>query len=284
MTEGGSTPGNGDPDDATKPTWPAAPPPPGMQPPGVPPPAAPPGAPPPTGAPAPWSAPYDAAGAGSGWAAPPVPVSAFAVPGAPGYVFAGGLIRFVAYLIDGIILWFLGTVVFAMVGSLIPSVQGMFFAHTLVALAIDAIYFIGLWTSEGRATVGMRILKVQVGNAFDGRKLDLGQGVRRWLALGSWLAALGYTEDLSILVGLVALVWIIILLITTVTSPTKQGLHDRFANSAVVAPASGTLSSAALACLAVAVVGVGIVLGLIVALIFLGSQITNILSEVGTSI
>ena len=42
--------------------------------------------------------------------------------------------------------------------------------------------------TDGHATLGMRLLNLQVGNAFDGRKLDVGQAVRRWVALGGWLA------------------------------------------------------------------------------------------------
>ncbi|MEA2518238.1 MAG: hypothetical protein QOF49_318, partial [Chloroflexota bacterium] len=36
------------------------------------------------------------------------------------------------------------------------------------------------------------------------------------------------------LIGLLSLVWVIALVVTTAQSPTKQGLHDQFAKSIVV--------------------------------------------------
>ena len=84
---------------------------------------------------------------------------------------------------------------------------------------------------------------------------------------------------------LIELLWAIILLITTATSPTKQGLHDRFANTALVRPSGQGTSGLATACLdrrswswSCARVAS------IVALILLGSQVSTILSEIGESI
>jgi hypothetical protein len=130
----------------------------------------------------------------------------------------------------------------------------------------------------------MRLLNLQVGNAFDGHTLDLNQAVRRWVALGSWLSAFGYSATSSGLAGTLLLVWSIVLLISTVASPTKQGLHDRFANSAVVAPAGGSSNGLVMACLLIIVGLVVIALIAIVALIFLGGQINSILSAGGESI
>ena len=77
--------------------------------------------------------------------------------------------------------------------------------------------------------------------------------------------------------------WAIVLLISTTTSPTIQGLHDRFANSAVVRPV-GAGTSLTAACLVIIIVLVLIALASIVALIFLGGQVSAILSAVGESI
>jgi len=38
----------------------------------------------------------------------------------------------------------------------------------------------------------------------------------------------------AVLLGLLSFVWVVYLLIDTARSPTKQGFHDRFANSLVV--------------------------------------------------
>ena len=118
-----------------------------------------------------------------------------------------------------------------------PDVGDIFLVQAVIAVAIEAAYFIAFWTSDARATLGMRLLKLQVGNAFDGRKLDLGQAVRRWIALGGWLTALGYSQASAGFSGTAPPPRSIVLLVTV--SPTKQGLHDRFANSAIVQPIGG---------------------------------------------
>jgi hypothetical protein len=66
-------------------------------------------------------------------------------------------------------------------------------------------------------------------------------------------------------------------------SPTKQGLHDRFANTAVVRPATAG-SGAAMACLVIAIVIALAALAAIIGLIFLGGQVSSILSAVGESV
>jgi len=249
-------------------------------------PPAPPSQPPPPG-PAPVPAPggYPSAyggSAGSSWGAPPA-TSAFAVPGTSGLEFAGGWPRFVAYLIDGILLSIINGLLTGVIVAVAPGSPQPPYIATLIAVAIDAAYFIGLWTSGGKATVGMRLLHLQVGNAFDGRTLDVAQAARRWIALGSWLSALTVTATLATLTVSLSLLWALILLISVVTSSTKQGLHDRFANSAVVRPigAGGGLIAA---CAVIVLVLALVVLFSIVALIFLGGQMSTILSQVGTSV
>jgi hypothetical protein len=88
---------------------------------------------------------------------------------------------------------------------------------------------------------------------------------------------------LGALSGGVLFVWMIVLLITTATSPTKQGLHDRFANSAVVRPTNAG-NTAVVACLVIVLILVALTVLSIVALIFLGSQVSDILSSVGGSV
>ena len=80
------------------------------------------------------------------------------------------------------------------------------------------------------------------------------------------------------------MIWSVVLLGTTITSPTKQGLHDRFANSAVVQPVGGGGNGIVFACLLI--IGLGVLLTVIafVALIVLGGQVSTILSSVGTSV
>jgi len=60
------------------------------------------------------------------------------------------------------------------------------------------------------------------------------------------------TTSLAGLTGLIGFAWAVVLLLTTISSPTKQGLHDRFANTAVVRPA-GASSSVIIGCLVIVV-------------------------------
>lgn len=180
------------------------------------------------------------------------------VAGPAGLFYADVPNRVIAYIIDAIIVGIataiVGAVVYAVVGSpttfrQVPdpnSIIGFRFETTtnyvsaligaLIGLAISAGYFIYTWTAM-RGTVGMKLLGMQVGNAADGATLTMEQAVRRWLALGgvfSLAQVLNPIPLLGLLLGLAALIWVIALIVTTAQSPTKQGLHDQFANSIIV--------------------------------------------------
>lgn len=228
-----------------------------------------------------------------GWA--PAPQAA-EVPGAPGLTFSDTVSRFIAYVIDSVILGFIAAIVAGLLGggtssvvtntdgsiSYYSGVSGAAFNVPVVILSL--LYFVFFWTGGRRATLGQRIFHIQVGNAFDGRGLTVEQAVRRWLGLGLFIGLFALIPSISSIASLVELIWVIALLITTATSPTKQGLHDRFANTAVVRPAGQGTSGWAVACLII--VGVLFLLFVlsIVALIFVGSQVSTILSAVGESI
>ncbi len=229
---------------------------------------------------------------GIGWA-PPVPVRQEV---APGLAFSDTLPRFVAWIIDGLLLTLIGAVIASIVGvgtavtSTIESptdqidYNEIFFANelTIVGLAVSALYFIGSWSGGRRATLGQRLLKIQVGNAFDGRPLTLDQAIRRWLGFGEFIWLIGFVPGLAGFSSLYFL-WVVVLLITTAASPTKQGLHDRLANSAVVRPINAG-NGLAIGCIVILLILLAIPLLSIVALIFLGSQVSSILSEVGASV
>jgi len=180
------------------------------------------------------------------------------VAGPAGLFYADVPNRIIAYIIDAIIVGLagliVGVVVYAVVGSPVStrtvadpnSILGVRFETTtnyvatllgaIVGLALSAGYFIYTWTAM-RATVGMRLLGMQVGNAADGATLTMEQAVRRWLALGG-IFSLGQFLNpiplIGLLIGLAALIWVIALIVTTAQSPTKQGLHDQFAGTIVV--------------------------------------------------
>jgi uncharacterized RDD family membrane protein YckC len=168
-------------------------------------------------------------------------------------------------------------------GGMVGRLLLVTFVGSVISAVIDFCYFAFLWSSGGRGTVGMRLLRLEIGNAADGRTLPLAQAARRWVAMGSWLPILNAVPLVGSVVGLAQLAWYLALLITTSSHPARQGLHDRFAGTAVVQrePAGNALL---VGCL---VLGGFVVLMAIVgmvALLFLGAQVSTVLEEVGTSI
>jgi uncharacterized RDD family membrane protein YckC len=181
----------------------------------------------------------------TGWAAPPPPVQA----GPAGFVYADVPNRAIAYIIDAILV----AIVIGILGAVLAGVglsSGAFTPGTLnfsvnyaglivsaiIGAAISAAYFIYTWTSM-RGTVGMKALGMQIGNAGDGKTLTMDQAVRRWFVIaapGLLAQVLFVIPSIGALLGLVAFGWFIYLLWTTYSSPTKQGYHDKFANTMVV--------------------------------------------------
>jgi uncharacterized RDD family membrane protein YckC len=178
----------------------------------------------------------------SGWQAP----AAVPVPGAAGYVYADVPNRVIALIIDAIVLVVIGLIVAIILGAIGLSTGSMFVSggvnylgvvlYAIVGFAINAAYFIYSWTKM-RASLGMRALGMQVGNAFDGKTLTMDQAIRRAVALwgpstlAQFFSGIG---GIGTILGLLAFLWVLYLLYTTATSPTKQGFHDKFANSVVV--------------------------------------------------
>jgi uncharacterized RDD family membrane protein YckC len=88
-----------------------------------------------------------------------------------------------------------------------------------------------------RGTLGMRALGMQIGNAGDGATMTTEQGVRRYVALSApAILAQVFTGIplIGAVISLAGLIWYIWLLYSTAQSPTKQGWHDKFANTQVV--------------------------------------------------
>jgi uncharacterized RDD family membrane protein YckC len=204
---------------------------------------------------------------------------------APGIAYAGTAARVVAYLIDGLVLGLAVLVVVAVLAAIFPSDPTSFsIAYTILTVAIELVYFVGLWASSYRATLGMRVLQLQIGNATDGRTLTPEQAVRRWIAMGFPLALLALIPALATASGALFLLWLVILTFSIAMSPTKQGLHDRFAGSAIARPA-GASNAVVIGCLLLLlVVFVLLPLLVIVPLILLGGEIETMLSEIGSSI
>jgi uncharacterized RDD family membrane protein YckC len=220
------------------------------------------------------------------WAPPPGAYSS-SVPGAPGLAYGRTLDRVIAFWLDSIIVGIPAFIVTAVLvdgggsGSLNIPVGPAILAGVISA-GIHLIYFVAFWTGTGRATPAMRLMKLQMGDATTGGVPTVQQGLLRWLGLGGVFRLLGILPAASALASGLEGLWILLLLITTALSPTKQGLHDRMAGTALVQPTNAPTPAKAclfivLALLLIWVVG-------IVALIFLGGQVSRILSNVGGSI
>jgi uncharacterized RDD family membrane protein YckC len=222
------------------------------------------------------------------------PDAAAPVEIAPGLVFASTGSRLVAFIIDTLIVGFVTNIIAGAVGwrTVAPTTlangdidySGMFgtVESTILGVVIGGSYFVLSWSGGRRATIGQRIFSIQVGNAFDGAPLTFEQAIRRWLGLGEILGIFVFAPGLAALASSLQFVWMIALLISTATSPTKQGLHDRFADSALVRPTKAG-NGVVLGCLAIFILLV--VITVAGALAFLSSDsFQRILSEIGDSI
>ena len=89
-----------------------------------------------------------------------------------------------------------------------------------------------------RATVGMKLLGMQIGHEADGRTIDNNQAMVRIGAMfgPGFVAGIltAFALGLATLAYFVAFVWFLALLYTTAKSPTHQGLHDQYAHTMVV--------------------------------------------------
>lgn len=179
-------------------------------------------------------------------------------PGPAGLFYADVPNRIIAYIIDAIIVGIvgliLGAILFAVLGPtqsvrVVPDATQFlgfrtetstnfvsYIAFAILGLALSAGYFIYMWTAM-RGTIGMKALGMQVGNQTDGATITMDQAIRRWLALGG-IFSLAQTLNgfplIGLLIILASFIWVIALLVTTAQSPTKQGLHDKFAGTMVV--------------------------------------------------
>ena len=228
-----------------------------------------------------------ASGAVAGWEAPDAGLPPSAVAG---YKLAGVGSRVVAWFLDNILIAFLAVVVSAIVFAIVGGAfLGDRFATSamsaIIFTGIEFLYFVGFWTGGSGATPGMRLLKLRLVAANGGASLDIGPAVIRWLAFGAPLVILSILEPTSTIASYALLIWFVALLVTTGMSPTRQGLHDRWAGSSVVQPFDAQANTALVGCLVIALIVIGLFILLpIVGIIFLGGQIEEILSSVGQSI
>lgn len=168
---------------------------------------------------------------------------------APGYAYVGFWRRFVAAIIDGILLTIVSYAIFipmllgsfgtADVGLLsgpnaysIDPVTGLAVASPAamavlgrmmgqmlltfgIVLLIQALYFVVLWTWRG-ATLGQMALGVEIRNESNGRRISLGRSLLRYLGylISGWILGIGF-------------IWVAF-------DRRKQGWHDKIGGTVVV--------------------------------------------------
>jgi uncharacterized RDD family membrane protein YckC len=120
---------------------------------------------------------------------------------------------------------------------------------SLIGVAIGYIYFVGLWTSGGRATIGMRGLKMRILDANTGTGLSIVAASKRWVALGGPLPLLGLIGPLASIAGLASAGLALVLLISTATDSRRQGLHDKWSGSIVTRSPSSGAGATVIGCL-----------------------------------
>ena len=219
----------------------------------------------------------------SPWSPPPGAYSS-AVPGVQALQYGRTLDRVMAYLLDGFLVSLpVFIVAFALGSGALGGMRegGVTLVAGIIGMGIHLLYFVSFWTGGARATIGMRLMKLQIADAGDGATLTVQQGLVRWLALGGALQLLELVPSFLLLGGLLAFVWDLALLATTAASPTKQGLHDRIANTALVQPAG--VQTPAVTCLVIAVALFAFWVVAVV-LVLLSTSFSGILSAIGTSV
>jgi uncharacterized RDD family membrane protein YckC len=154
----------------------------------------------------------------AGWAAPP---EAPAGP-AQGLRYAGFWVRFVAFILDAIVLAVLTTALAPLIGggNVVTVENGAYtvnYAANAIGLLIDLVYFVGFWTWRGQSP-GMIPFNMRIVLAADGGKVDVVRSLLRYVGL-----------IISIVILFLGVIWVGF-------DRRKQGWHDKIAGTVVVRP------------------------------------------------
>jgi uncharacterized RDD family membrane protein YckC len=182
--------------------------------------------------------------------------STASLPGPAGLALADLPDRIIAFVLDVIALAAAGMLLALVVGGLFGGLStegsagggsieaadgglepGAFLVVALAQLALSFAYFGYSWVGL-RRTPGMRLLDLRIGHQADGQPLSWNQALVRWLVLGVAATIATYPVfvpgPVGLLLGALAWPWLLVLLVTAAQSPTRQGLHDRYARTILV--------------------------------------------------
>lgn len=134
--------------------------------------------------------------------------------------------RFLARLIDGLIIFIPLAIIFAVIPG--PGVGGII--YNIVGALVIFGYYVWMESNQG-GTLAKDWLKLRVTDEAGGN-VTMEQSARRnwWLLLG----VLGGIPVISILASLASLAIVIGIAVTISSDPSNQGFHDRMANAHVV--------------------------------------------------
>ena len=192
--------------------------------------------PPPPGPPPPPPSPYAQPPSPYAGAYPPPQPWQFAGP-APGLRYAGFWIRFLAYVVDAIIVDIpVAAIAYALIAPTIPAITctnvdngfgttvhctginqltSSFWLITLASLVIGGVYFVVMWSRFGQ-TLGQKLFGLRVVDAATGQRITPGRAVGRYIGflISGWVLWIG-------------LIWV-------AGDSQKQGWHDKMASTFVV--------------------------------------------------
>jgi len=156
----------------------------------------------------------------SNWAAPPPAPSNRPGP-MPGWHYAGFWVRFLAFLIDAILLGIVSAVFIPLTGAeMTTTTNGVVtvnYASNAWSTLIGLVYFAAMWALRGQ-TIGMMPFNMKVVGVADGKNIDIFRGLLRYV--GFIIAAI------PLLIGLI---W-------AAFDSRKQGWHDKIAGTVVIRP------------------------------------------------
>lgn len=136
--------------------------------------------------------------------------------------------RFLARLIDGLLVFIPLAIIFAVIPGL--SIGG--FVYNIVGALVVFGYYVWMESNQG-ATLAKQWLKLRV-TGESGGNVTMEQSSRRnwWLLIG----ILGGIPVIGVLASLASLAIVIGIAVTISSDPSNQGFHDRMANARVVSP------------------------------------------------
>jgi uncharacterized RDD family membrane protein YckC len=140
----------------------------------------------------------------------------------PGWHYAGFWVRFLAIIIDAIVLGLLSAALIPLTGAemITTTTNGVVtvnYASNAWSTLIGLIYFVGLWAWRGQ-TIGMMPFNMKVVGVADGNKIDILRGLLRYVGI-----------IISIIPLFLGLIW-------AAFDARKQGWHDKIAGTVVIRP------------------------------------------------